>query len=146
MATKISYREWTGGSGWNDPIYYVGVVEKSPLEVLELLAKTHDINHYKDLYRPVRYACSHSGLNIVETEEVPDMNIQELLENKYVKFSEHAEIFPKEVYEEGLEEARKFHIRNHVYFPLTDEQQAKKNERHERYKKQLEEVASVTLA
>ena len=53
MGTKIEYQTWSGGSGYGDPKYLLGYCKESPQEVLEQILLTHDVYHYKELYRPI---------------------------------------------------------------------------------------------
>ena len=53
MGTKVEYQTWSGGEGWNDPKILLGYCKESPQEVLKQVLLTHDIYHYKGLYRPI---------------------------------------------------------------------------------------------
>jgi len=96
MATKIEFQTWSGGGGWNDPKRLIGYCIESPIEVLEKVLWTHDVYHYKELYRPIdnsfpnNVAGLHisevnnediqkSGLSITITGNLKDLNLSQAL-------------------------------------------------------------------
>lgn len=68
MSTEIRYQTWDGGEGWNCPCNLIGYCKEEPEEVLKFVLFTHDVYHYKDLYRPIDngYPNNVTGLYITE--------------------------------------------------------------------------------
>ena len=76
MSTKIEMQTWSGGSGYGDRAYLLGYCKESPQEVLQHILLTHDVYHYKDLYRPIDYDFPNNVLGLVITEfNRPDLEI-----------------------------------------------------------------------
>ncbi|MGG1659487.1 hypothetical protein [Brevibacillus sp. NRS-1366] len=150
MATKVEFQTWSGGSGMGDPCHLIGIVEESPIDVLKTVYMTHSIYYFRDLYRPVDYSFPNNveGLKITETDEHPNMAIDEMLEKSKEGLTRNTR--NEKVFNQALDAARKWHISNleenvqktHLY---SFEDIAQWKETIYKRQKQLDEVAHVTL-
>jgi hypothetical protein len=110
MGSIIEYKTWDGGEGWNCPTEVLGYCKESPQEILEQILWTHDVYHYKDLYRPIDYGFPNNVEGLVINEfNRKDLEIKGNFKDIDLSRAKTRNKRTKETIKESFERCKKWH-------------------------------------